>query len=299
MPKILIVDDEETDRELARRCLSSIADLRVVDARNGEEALERIEEGVPDLILTDLRMPRVDGLDLVERLRPDDRSPPIVLMTSQGSERIAVRALHAGAANYVPKRVLRTELAGVVERVLEITEARRTRRRAVDHLVERDLHFTLPNDPSLISPLSAWFQDGLEHLGFATHSVRAQIGIAIMEAVANAIIHGNLEVTSDLRREDRSAYERQIEERRRQAPWSRRSVTIEATETVRTVKYVIEDQGKGFDHRKLPDSQDPENLLEIAGRGIYLIRTFMDKVTFNKAGNRITILKTDPARPAP
>ncbi len=295
MPRILIVDDEEVDRELARRSLSTIEDLETVDARNGEEALALLAQGGSyDLILTDLRMPRLDGLELVKRLSAADGAAPVVLMTSKGSERIAVRALEAGAADYVPKRAMKAELRRVVERVLDLAEARRRRRVAVFCLENRETRFLLVNDPALISPLSAWFQDGLDHLGFGNESIRAQVGMALMEAVANAMIHGNLEVGSDLRRQDPGGYERLIEERRKARPWSERRVRLLARETAAELEYVVEDEGRGFDRGALPDQDSPETLLDVSGRGIYLIRTFMDEVAFNARGNRITMKKRAP-----
>ncbi len=296
MPRILIVDDDEVDRELARRCLASLEGLETTDARNGEEALALAAQGPPyDLILTDLRMPQLDGLELVKRLSVEPGAAPIVLMTSKGSERIAVRALEAGAADYVPKRAMKAELQRVVERVLEIAEARARRRAALSWLRTRESRFELENDPALISPLSAWFQDGLAHLGFGNDAIRAQVGISLMEAVANAMIHGNLEVGSELRRRDHEAYLRLIEKRRASRPWSERRVRIRALESATELEYAVEDEGSGFDTASLPDQESPETLLDVSGRGIYLIRTFMDEVVFNDRGNLIRMRKRSPA----
>lgn len=292
MPRILVVDDDEVDRELVRRCLASVEDLEIVEARNGQEALKSLSRTPPDLILTDLRMPKMDGLELVRQVGREDGTPPVVLMTSRGSEKIAVQALQAGAASYVPKRAMKTELAPVLQKVLEIRDARRARRQAVSFMESREARFSLTNDVSLISPLSAWFQDGLEHLGFATASVRAQIGIALMEAVSNAMIHGNLEIDSGLRRSDREAFDALVARRRGEPPWADRKVHCLARESIREVEYTIRDEGKGFDVKDLPDPSSPESILDVAGRGIYLIRTFMDSVDFNEAGNEITMKKT-------
>jgi anti-sigma regulatory factor (Ser/Thr protein kinase) len=56
-------------------------------------------------------------------------------------------------------------------------------------------------------------------------------------------------------------------------------------------KFVIRDQGPGFDPAQLPDPTDPENLERVSGRGLLLMRTFMDEVTFNKSGNQVTMVK--------
>ena len=98
MPRILVIDDDEVDRELAARCLAEIEELEIAYAEHGEEGLQSIAERIPDLVLTDLRMPGMDGLELVEKVRSEYPLLPIVLMTSKGNELIAVKALRAGAS---------------------------------------------------------------------------------------------------------------------------------------------------------------------------------------------------------
>ena len=61
--------------------------------------------------------------------------------------------------------------------------------------------------------------------------------------------------------------------------------------TPSTITYIIRDEGPGFDHTDLPNPTDPENLTKLSGRGLLLIRTFMDHVEFNNTGNEITLVK--------
>lgn len=295
MPSILIVDDDDVDRELASRCLAPLAETQIQFAQQGEEAIEIIARQQPDLVITDLRMPSMDGLELVERLRQEHPLVPVILMTSQGNEQIAVKALKAGAASYVPKSDLKKDLLETTEEVLEISEARRSRRAIVRFLGSCRTSFDLDNDPALIYPLVGFFQENLERLGWSDEGMRTQVGVALMEAVSNAMIHGNLEVGSTLKREDREGYERLIQERRVQTPYSGRRVRFEAVETESGVEYIIRDEGPGFDYTSLPDPTATENLLRISGRGIMLIRTFMDEVTFNESGNQIRLRKAAPA----
>jgi len=291
MTNILVVDDQSLDRELAARCMDPLEELEVSFAESGEEALEKIPASVPDLVLTDLRMPGMDGLELVEKIR--DRWPelPVVLMTSQGSETIAVKALKAGAASYVPKRDLKESLADTIEQVLDVTRARRVRGRVVGFLSQCHTKFELENDPDLIYSLAGFFEDTLERLGFGTATDRTQIGMALMEAISNAMIHGNLEVASKLRRESRSAYTKLIGQRRGEKPYSERRVRCMAKESPEKVEYLIEDEGSGFDPHSLPDPTSPENMLNVSGRGVMLMRTFMDQVEFNGKGNSVTMIK--------
>ncbi len=291
MPTILIVDDNKIDHQAARRYLSRVENLDVRQAFDGVHALEEIERQLPDIVLTDLRMPRMNGLELVERLHESRPLLPVVLMTSQGNEKIAVEALQAGAASYVPKGVLKEELADTIERVLEIAAAKRSQLEIVRFLDHTESEFALRNDPELIAPLVSYLLDSLDRVGFGDDSDRASVRMAIMEAVSNSMIHGNLEVSSELRSSDRDSYYRLIEERRRTAPYSERRVRCRARENGESVEYVIQDEGPGFDPASVGDPMAPENLLSVSGRGIMLIGTFMDEFEYNEKGNQITMRK--------
>jgi len=291
MPTILIVDDEDIDREAAERYLRPLGDLEILLATEGNQALELVASHPPDLMLTDLRMPGMDGLELVEHMRSEHPLVPVILMTSQGNERIAVQALQAGAASYVPKRELKEELVDTVIQVLEVAEARQSRSRLLGYLQGRETSFELESDPALIFTVAAFLQDSLERLGFANDTVRSQVGMALVEAISNAMIHGNLEVDSGMRQTDRSGYERLIAERREQEPYSSRRVHCNCRETTEEIVYVFADEGPGFDPSTIPDPTDPANILRASGRGIMLMRTFMDRVDYNDEGNQITLSK--------
>jgi len=291
MTRILVVDDEYVDREVARRSLVSFdEDFELEFANDGNEAMAIVEAKSVDLVLTDLRMPEMDGLELVERLREEYPLIPVILMTARGSEQIAVKALAAGAASYVPKDEIESELHETIEQVLDVAEARRTRKELLAFL-HRETHFELVNDIHLIHPLVAYFQDSLERLEFGNEAVRTRIGMALSEGVANAIVRGNLDVGSELRATDRDAYDALIAERTGQEPYSDRRVYCTSMESVEEVRYTIRDEGNGFDPATVPDPTKAENLLMVSGRGIMLMRTFMDEVKYNAKGNAVTLIK--------
>jgi CheY-like chemotaxis protein len=296
MPRILVIDDDEVDRELAARCLAEIEELEIAYAEHGEEGLQSIAERIPDLVLTDLRMPGMDGLELVEKVRSEYPLLPIVLMTSKGNELIAVKALRAGASSYVPKSDLKSALADLVEEVLEITATKRSQSEILGYLGSSETRFELVNDLTLIPPLVAYLQENMARLEFGDDSLRTQVGVALMEAVSNAMIHGNLEVGSELRRSDPAAYHALLQRRRRESPHAERRVVCHVKESTDRIEYTIKDEGPGFDPESLPDPTAAQNVLEVSGRGIMLIRTFMDEVRFNGRGNQINMIKIAPPR---
>jgi CheY-like chemotaxis protein len=291
MPSILVVDDNPGDQVLAKTYLQAIDDLQVSFAQDGDEALTVIADQQPDVVLTDLRMPRVDGIELVGKVH--DRYPliPIILMTSHGSEQIAVAALNAGAASYVPKRHLEEQLPETIERVLALAAARHRRHAVNQCLINAELNYELDNDPTLIPTLIACFQENIERLGFGSETDRTRVGMALQEALDNALYHGNLEVASELKDTNRDDYYRLATERREQAPYRDRRVHVTVLESREQVTYVIRDEGPGFDPESLPDPTAPENMEKASGRGLLLIRTFMDEVRHNDSGNEITLVK--------
>ncbi|HKQ60858.1 MAG TPA: sigma-54 dependent transcriptional regulator [Candidatus Polarisedimenticolaceae bacterium] len=113
--RLLIVDDEETQRRMLESLLAR-AGFDVVTAADGGEALKRLGEGTFDLLLTDQRMPVVDGLELLERTRRIDPGLPVVLMTAYGTLSAAVEAMKRGAADYLTKPFEKDELVLVVEK---------------------------------------------------------------------------------------------------------------------------------------------------------------------------------------
>ncbi len=291
MTKVLIVDDDAVDRQMVRRTLRFLQNLSFLEARDGEEALVLIGEHSPEIVLTDLRMPKMDGLALVRRLRDDHPSIVPILLTSQGSEQIAAEALRAGAMDYVPKNLAREGLGEAIFRALQTIAVRRARGRLLQYLQHTEAYFELENDPALISPLASYFHDSLGQLGCCDAAARSQAGVAVVEALSNAMIHGNLEISSDLRRENHEVYDREIERRRKAPQYAGRRVRCTERISPGEITYIVEDDGIGFDVSALPDPRDNENLLKLSGRGVLLMRTFMDQVTYEDDGKRLIMRK--------
>ncbi len=116
MARVLLVDDEPAVLYAVKEVVRAAGHEPVL-ARSGKEALERLE-GV-DAVVTDFAMPEMDGLALLAAIRERDGSLPVILLTAQGSERVAVRAMKAGAYEYVTKPFDIDEMTLVVERALE------------------------------------------------------------------------------------------------------------------------------------------------------------------------------------
>ena len=288
MEKILVVDDNDADRDVAAACLRDHG-MTPLFACNGLEAISAIEKDHPDAILTDLNMPHMDGLELVRHVRGKYVGLPVVLMTSRGSEATAIAALRAGALSYVPKNMLRNNLCDAMSMVMAAVEEHRFRERTRSLLDHSEATFFLGYEHDGPSALISHLQGNLRQMNFCDDTELFQIGTALAEALSNAVDHGNLELDSSLREESAAVYSRLREERISMAPYRDRRVRVVERLTPGVVQYVVADQGKGFDMASVPDPLQPECLLKVSGRGLLLLRTFMDEVRFNEAGNEVTM----------
>jgi anti-sigma regulatory factor (Ser/Thr protein kinase) len=236
-------------------------------------------------------MPGMSGLELVAEMVHRHPAIPVILMTGKGSEEIAVKALVAGAASYVPKAALHQHLLSTVEDVLDMVRQRHSHDRLMGCLKRGQFRFLLANDATLIPSLINYVQSLLCTVGLCDEASVIRVCIALEEAVRNAMFHGNLGLTSEQREGDPAEYQRLIEQRLHQAPYAERKLEVTVDVSAHAGRFVVRDQGKGFDPQKLPDPTDPENIEKVSGRGLLLMRTFMDEVTFNREGNEVTMLK--------
>jgi anti-sigma regulatory factor (Ser/Thr protein kinase) len=151
--------------------------------------------------------------------------------------------------------------------------------------------FVLGNTLEGLDALIGYTKDQLRLLRlFGEHDIM-RVGTALYEALVNAIEHGNLEMRSEQRELPHREYRNLLDERGVHAPYRNRHVymTTSLTRSMATIK--IRDEGPGFDSSQLPDPTAPENVARVNGRGLFLIRTFMDEVRFNQRGNEITMIK--------
>jgi CheY-like chemotaxis protein len=291
VPTVLVVDDSAVDRVLAGGLLEKHFDCDVRYAVHGKEALDLIAQRPPDLVLTDLQMPEMNGLELVAAVKRDHPLVPVILMTAQGSEDIAARALREGAASYVPKRQLANDLLPTAQRILLGSHEDRTHSQLMHYLETSEEVFVLRNDLQLVRSLVNHVQQGLRCLPLADETERLRVGLALEEALTNACYHGNLEVGATLGQAGRRAHEELALQRLDEEPYCDRRIHV----TVRILRaeavFVVRDEGRGFDVSQLPEAVNLSDAERGAGRGVVLMRTIMDEVRYNAAGNEVTLVK--------
>ncbi len=296
MSTLLVVDDSEIDRRLVIGLLKENASWKIETAANGVEALARLKQSPVDLVLTDMQMPEMDGLELVKQIGIHHGQTPVILMTAHGSESLSIEALEQGAASYVPKSRLADILEESISQVLAVAETNRNYERLVACQKRAEFAFELDNDAELIDPLVDLIQQIAFRMGMCNTNGRFRIGMALQQTILNALYHGNLELTTEQMEAARESLlgnptANMIEKRRTQPPYRDRKIHIDACITPERLEVTVKDDGKGFDVARAQSMLDGARDDLEGGRGLRLMKILMDEVKFNAAGNEVQLIK--------
>ena len=218
-------------------------------------------------------------------------------MSAPYAVRLALEAVRRGAWTHFPRDLLDSEPTAVLETLRAAARDAHLQRQAARCMDNQYFEFTIRNDRGVVPGVVRRLCDAVIEFGLCDRVAAVRVGVALEEAIVNAIVHGNLQVSSDLRQEDESRYLREIEARRTSSPYADRRVRVTARVSPCEGVFVVQDDGPGFDLSRVPDPTDPENIMRVGGRGILLMRAFMSSVHFNEAGNRVTMVSAGNTTP--
>jgi len=133
--KVLIVDDSTQIRDFVIEYVLQPNGFQIEAATDGVTGLQKAREIAPDLILLDYEMPRMTGLELLRNLRRTDEKTPVILMTSHGSEQIAIEVFRLGVQDYVIKPFAVEEMLNAIEKALYVTRLQREKEELTQQLL--------------------------------------------------------------------------------------------------------------------------------------------------------------------
>lgn len=198
LPILLIVEDQAEVREFLKSVWSKT--YRLYEAENGKEGIQKALEVVPDLIITDVRMPVLDGIELCNRLKDDERTShiPIILLTAGIDEEQELRGLRSGADDFVAKpfklRILQTR----VENLIETRKALRNRYSQELVLRAKDISVT-PTDEIFLRRLQKVLDAHLSDPDFNAESFCAKVGMSRMQLHRKLLAFTGLSTTAFIR----------------------------------------------------------------------------------------------------
>ena len=280
MSKILVVDDDRTTRHVLQTVLTG-AGFSTAVARDGLEALRSLGKDQFDLLLLDVWMPRMNGLELLAKLRATEARPRVVVMTSDDAPETLLKAVREQAFKYVHKPV---EAAQLLETVREAL--------AASHPPHVEVISARPEWVELVVPCTREAAGHIEavmsHLDATlAPDVRASIGYAFRELLLNAVEWGGKLDPS-------------------------RTVRIACLRAKRLIMYRIADPGTGFKIDDLPHAaigqspDDPIAHMQVreakgirpGGFGLLTVRASVDELLYNEQRNEVVFVKyldDDPA----
>lgn len=297
---LLIVEDEDFILEMVEKWVKDNTNYRVTCVTRADEALKRFEELRPDVVLSDIRMPGMSGQELLAEVKRIDPSIPFILMSGHGDIVDTIKALRSGALDFFQKPFKMGSLMASIDRAFHLIDSRRFRKMVNTYLVDEHRHFQIPNDLDLVPHLISELIGFLEHDPALDHAALEGIRAALHEMIVNAIEHGNLGITYEEKSalmESPHGWWKEVEKRSKIEPYRGRKVSVELHNAPEALRFVIQDEGQGFDHANLPDPTTAGHLLH--GRGVLIARVHMDEVQYNPDGNRVTLIKKKKLSPAP
>lgn len=253
--RILIIDDHDDLATALSDVFTEVGhDVTSVESRT--DALKIPDIDSFDIVITDL-----DINDPALHQADDEVCLPNPDPVKQAEH---LKAFKLCAANFHREQFLEDDLKNFVETILNYKVEFVDREDVVSHMHEH-IEFELPSSISVMNSVLAYLMKRVEKLEVVDLE-NSNLFVALDEAFVNAVKHGNKYDSSKL-------------------------VKITAEVSRHEARFIIEDEGDGFDVNSIPDPLDPANLFKTSGRGVLFIHNIMDEVAYNDRGNRLTMVK--------
>ena len=258
---------------------------------DGEEALKIYNKEEIDGIFCALTLPKLGGLELLNEVKSSNNFCPFVMICPHEDYENALDALKLGACDFLIKTINNQDLERTLDRIISLSEGFNSGDYAKSYLLQETRSLEIGNDFEGVNKIVAFISQDLPNYGILNKEQLFRMNILLKEAIENAIFHGNLAMDSYIRRDNPKLFYKTVLQKRDIEPYNDRKVSINYEISSNSAKYVVRDEGKGFAHADLLDLVDPDNLLQIKGRGLVMIVNFMDEVFWNERGNEITMVR--------
>lgn len=268
---VLIVDDEELNLVLLSDMLDETGNYKIDSALDGKIAWNLIQENSYDLIITDIRMPEIDGIELLRLVKQYNPSIPIIVVTAFASIETAVEALQNGAANFLKKPFSIDEIQTVTSKALRASAQTKVQAQNLENL-SKSFSVVTKSDHSVVDPIFHQIREMARSFGFSDEQLHMNLYLSLTEAIANAIDHGN-------------------------AGDPLKEISVDATVNSDAISISVSDEGTGFNLNLVPDPTMDSNLMKSRGRGVFLMRCYTDSITYDNNGSKVTMVIKANAKP--
>ena len=290
---VAVVDDEEEIQSVLNKKLTKLG-MKVECFGEAESLIDILKKDRSrfDIVISDIKLPGIDGIELLQQIDKLESPIPVLLITGHGNIEHAIQALRFGAYDFIRKPFDLSEITSSVNRILRGKREEILTENLGQYILYEKRLFEIPSDSTACNVITYVLTKDLTSAGFCNRTTMGNISLALKEAIDNAIIHGNLEISSEIIETGGiKEFYSEVSKRRNLEKYSGKKVTVYYELVHDYVEYIIEDDGNGFNYDQLPDPRDPENFFKNSGRGLLIIRTLMDEVDWNAKGNTIRLRK--------
>lgn len=296
--RVAVIEDDEPTRSFLAATVRSEG-YACLEADDGLSGLNLIRDESPDLVLLDILMPNMTGLDVLRRVRSEHLDPIVVVNTAYGSEEHAIEALRLRANDYLKKPIRHAELVALLRKYEPVVAARKAPSLLPEFVESRRCVSVIENDLRIV-PAVAEYMTNEGEMG-RNRDVGLRCTLGLVELITNAIEHGNLGVSGAEKLRclagSGDAFGEILRQRASEPSRAQTRVRIELVSTREVAEWTVLDQGEGFDWKAIMDSLESFDALSPHGRGIFLACASFDEVEYNGRGNEVRARKLK--RPAP
>ena len=287
---VLVVDDDATTLSIMSDVIRELG-LEVSTAENAEDAWSHFEQHKPDLVITDVWMPHGDGLSLTAQVIAREPSCPVIIVTGYGGEQAAIKALKAGATDYLVKPFQLTEFQMSVNRACSLIRARLQHEQVFPAVIQTEHTVVLDNIPERVGGVIHLMLKTLEEC--VSESQLLHVRVVLQELLLNAIEHGNLNISAEEKSHAlaENRFDQLMQQRRNSPKYSQRRVYVSMFHNLDrgVLEFRVRDEGKGFDWESvLQGHSDRLPMAAGSGRGIFLARTLIPQITYHNTGNKVS-----------
>jgi len=288
--KVLVIENDFITRNYLRD-LFRYSGYDCTSAKNASEGLDYYSKIKPDAIICDVTMPGISGMQFLQKIRQNDNKTSIIMITSKSSEKLAIQAFRLGANDYLKKPIQDKDILPILENIgnkISLEPEHRNYGKVNSGQLEFKFKTEFGASPHIVERV----MQELDY-NYFPQDERVNIEIGLLELITNAIEHGNLGISykekAAVMEDDQlnELYKKRLQDKN----LSKRLVTIDYKYTENECEWMIADEGNGFDHKKLPDPTQNENLDALNGRGIFISKVLFDSIEYLGKGNVVKVTK--------
>lgn len=291
--KVLIIENDFVSRHYLRDLLR-FAGHTCQTAMNASEGLDIYASGRPDVIICNVLLPGISGMEFLRDIRKKDSSTAIIMMATESSERLAVQVFRSGADDFLKKPVQDKDILPLLDNIASRLPVSKDDAASYGEVESGRLKFIFPTEYDGTSSIMPRVMETLSEKYFSIDD-RISIELGLSELVTNAIEHGNLSISYDEKTAVADLSDGMMElcnSRLLDPAIASRVITIYYEFSPEECKWTIIDEGDGFDVSKVPDPTKCEKRETLFhGRGIMFSRAIFDSVEYKGKGNEVVVTK--------